>query len=175
MKGMHLVVFEEMMNKKYGAEISEQVRESLGLGRFAPIMNYDDKQFMEYVNKLAEKIGKSSEDLWFELGSYFLTSETVTATYSHFMKNMSARDFLLNMDKLHIQITKSLSGATPPRFDYEDVTDKSFVMVYKSPRRLYNYFKGVTQGTLNYFRERAKLEEMPSRESDTYRLKITFE
>lgn len=175
MKGMHLVVFEEMINKKYGSGLSDEVREAMGLGRFAPIVNYDDKQFMEYVNQLAQKIGKSVDDLWYELGAFFLNSETVMTTYSHFMKNISARDFLLNMDKLHIQITKSLAGATPPRFDYEDVTDKSFIMVYKSPRRLYSYFKGVTQGTLNYFRERAKLEEVPSREPDTYRLKVTFE
>jgi hypothetical protein len=64
----------------------------------------------------------------------------------YYERNATARDFLLDMDTVHTEMTRSMQNARPPKFEYEWKDDKTLVMHYKSHRGLLDFVVGLVRG-----------------------------
>lgn len=55
-------------------------------------------------------------------------------------------------DVVHVEVRKVYRDAEPPQFTYRDSGFNRLIMVYKSKRRLYDFFEGLIDGVSDYYR-----------------------
>ena len=82
----------------------------------------------------------------------------------------SAKELILGMDKIHYQVTKILPNAHPPRFDYEEIDEKTLKVHYKSHRKMINFYIGLVKGVGKLFKTPLQVKKL----SDEY-VEIKFE
>jgi hypothetical protein len=68
-------------------------------------------------------------------------------------RHAMARDFLLDMNSVHVQMTRMMEQARPPRFDYEWKDDRTLLMRYQSQRGLIDFMVGLAKGVGRYYQE----------------------
>jgi methyl-accepting chemotaxis protein len=78
--------------------------------------------------------------------------------YSYGIK--SAKEMILSMDKIHEQVTKLLPNAHPPRFDYEEIDERTLRVHYKSHRRMIDFYIGLAKGVGKMFRTPLKIKKL---------------
>jgi hypothetical protein len=71
----------------------------------------------------------------------------------YFGKAKSTRELLLNLDQIHVAMTKSMKSAQPPRFRYEWKGDNDLVMHYDSNRGLVALMPGLIRGLGKYYKD----------------------
>ncbi len=82
-------------------------------------------------NALCNVLGISLQQAADAFGEYWVC-KFAPKTYPFYYKGInSAKEFLLNMDKVHELTTKNISGAMSPRFNYEWKDNKTLIMTYK--------------------------------------------
>jgi hypothetical protein len=96
--------------------------------------------------------GLSVEKTMDLFGDFWATSYAPSIYSAYFNKAKSARDLLLNLDHIHVAMTKT-AGASPPRFRYEWRDEHHLVMHYQSSRGLVALMPGLVRGVGRYFRE----------------------
>lgn len=92
-------------------------------------------------------------------GDYWV-NEYAVKIYKSYYSPKSAREFILNMDKVHQMITQNMANAHPPRFDYEWDDDKTLVMTYKSRRNLIDFLVGLLKGIGNHYNEKLQVTKL---------------
>jgi hypothetical protein len=65
----------------------------------------------------------------------------------------SARELLLGLDHVHVEVTAMMTNARPPRFDYRWASDRVLIVTYKSHRDLLPLYMGLAWGVGKYFKE----------------------
>ena len=147
MKGIIFSVLQEYAEKRHGDRGREAFRSATGLAAPLATSDYPDEKAVAAVGVLAELSGKKPEEVLADFGRYFVAeSPMVEKTYAPYFRGAKdARDFLLKMDSVHVQATKTLPGAAPPRFEYED-RGSELVMIYRSKRKLCALLKGLIEG-----------------------------
>ncbi|MBE3582366.1 MAG: heme NO-binding domain-containing protein [Thermoanaerobacteraceae bacterium] len=148
MKGIIFSVLQEYAGNRHGDGGREAFRRATGLTAPLATSDYPDEKVTAAVGALAELSGKKPEEVLTDFGRYFVAeSPLVQKTYAAYFENArDDKDFLLKMDSVHVQTTKALPGATPPRFEYED-RGGELVIVYRSGRKLCPLLKGLIEGT----------------------------
>ncbi len=120
----------------------------------------EDALVMKIIDSICNVLGISQEQVFDAFGEYWMCSYA-PQIYSVYYRNVnSAKDFLLNMDKVHCDTTKSLKDATPPRFEYEWRDEKTLVMKYKSERGLIDLMVSLIKGVGKYFKEDLKIRKL---------------
>ncbi len=147
MKGIIFSVLQEYAGNRHGAEGREAFRRATGLTLPLATSDYPDEKVAAAVGALTDLFGNKPEEVLADFGRYFVAeSPLVQKTYAAYFRNArDAKDFLMKMDSVHVQVTKALPGATPPRFDYED-RGSELVVVYRSERKLCSLLKGLIEG-----------------------------
>jgi hypothetical protein len=64
---------------------------------------------------------------------------------------------ILGLDGVHVEMTRSISNARPPRFVYKWRDDKTLHVEYKSHRNLIEVYAGLARGVGKYFKEPLKV------------------
>jgi heme-NO-binding protein len=85
-------------------------------------------------------------------GDFWSTTYAPSIYGAYFKKAKGAKDLLLNLDHIHVVMTKT-AGASPPRFRYEWRGERHLIMHYDSPRGLVALMPGLIRGVGRYFRE----------------------
>jgi hypothetical protein len=65
-----------------------------------------------------------------------------------------AREMILGLDEVHVEVTATMDKARPPRFEYEWKNDKTLVVKYKSPRQMVDLYVGLVRGVGKHFKEK---------------------
>ena len=163
MKGIINKGVQELVEAKFGAEVWEKVKELAKCEEpfFSTSHDYPDQMTMDLVNAVSEVCGLSLEAVLVEFGKFWVLN-TGPQTYPTFFKlaGKSAREFLLNMNKVHEQVTKSVNNAVPPNFEYEELPDGRLLMHYRSKRRLCAVLRGLIMGVGIYFDEELHVKEI---------------
>lgn len=168
------------MSKLYGEETKNKILLEEGWNPqkvITPLEEIEDKQIFRLIAAFAKNAGITPEEQWKKLGQ-----NNIPAFYDWFpsyFSTSSAMNFLLLMDKVHLQLTKMIPGAHPPRLIPEMIDDYTMGMTYKSKRGLHHYLLGLLEGVAEHFGEKLKTEVVKEnkKEDGTYEveLHIVFE
>ncbi|MCK4548089.1 MAG: heme NO-binding domain-containing protein [Candidatus Eisenbacteria sp.] len=149
MKGVVNKGIEQLVIGKFGPEAWQEVKRRAGCEEpfFATSEDYPDEITLALVKAVSEVSGLSEETVQIEFGKFWV-SNTGKDSYPTFysLAGSSAREFLLNMDRVHEQATRNIPGAQPPRFEYEELPDGKLLMHYHSKRGLCTVFRGLIMG-----------------------------
>jgi hypothetical protein len=156
MKGVILNAIADMITEKFGKEKWEEIVEKAGLPRsriFLPIENVDDAVVLSVINSLCNVLGITLQQAADAFGEYWICNFTPKLYPLYYRGVNSAKEFLLQTDKIHQELTKNIPDATPPRFDYQWKDDKTLIMTYKSKRGLIEIMVGIIKGVGKYYKE----------------------
>jgi methyl-accepting chemotaxis protein len=149
MKGVVVGSIKDYYISKKGEDEWFNLLEQVGLDRHKLILastDFEDASVEKIIDKMADSLQLNTEKLLKELGEYFVTNSTQKLYRYFYKKHNNAKDFLLDMDKLHVQMTSVINEAKPPRFDFEEKDEKTLIIKYKSHRNMLSYVEGAAIG-----------------------------
>jgi len=163
MKGVINKGIQELVEAQFGAEAWEQIKTRAGCEEpfFAASEDYPDELTLALVQAASEVSGLPAETLLVEFGKFWVP-HTGKESYPTFFRlaGSSPRQFLLNMDRVHQQVTRNVRHAAPPRFTYEDLPDGRLLMHYHSKRGLCAVLRGLILGVGIYFDQELQVREI---------------
>ena len=155
MKGTIIKCLEEMVSTKYGQERWKDVLAKCGMSPstiFTTMAVVPDEDLLRLLEATAAVTGMTLDQARNAFGEFWSTTYAPSIYGAYFKKAKNARELLLNLDHIHVVMTKT-AGASPPRFRYEWRGDRVLVMHYDSPRGLVALMPGLIRGVGRYFRE----------------------
>ncbi|ACB85830.1 heme NO-binding domain-containing protein [Natranaerobius thermophilus] len=161
MKGTVVLAWINSLKDLYGEDQVTQVLSELGWEGdeiITPTMNVSDRDARGLIEKMAEKQGSSSSHVFRKLGRKNIWS--FAELFPSYFDQSTAKEFLMMMDEVHRQLTKMISGATPPGLVAEELSPNTIKIKYVSNRGLFDYFLGLLEGVGDYFDEEINFEEL---------------
>jgi predicted hydrocarbon binding protein len=162
MKGVVNKGIQELVESKFDSEKWEKIKSLAGCNEpfFSISEDYPDKMTLDLASSASGVLGIPIDILLVEFGKFWIMN-TGKTSYPMFFKlaGSSPREFLLNMNRVHKQVTKSIPNATPPVFIFEELPDGRLLMHYKSERGLCSALFGLILGVGMYFNQELKLIE----------------
>jgi hypothetical protein len=122
--------------------------------------SYPDESFGRLVGRATEALGTDADALVHDFGVY-TASTTFTRLYPAFFAIAhSTREFLLTVEtRIHELVRATIPNAAPPQLHVTELGDDGVTIAYSSPRRLCTLLRGLTEGTAQYYGERATIDE----------------
>jgi len=179
MKGIINKGVQDFVTEKFGSESWDRIKSLAGCSEpfFAASHDYPDETTLALVEASSKLSGLSPEEVMVEYGRYVVPN-TLKRHYATYLKlaGSSPREFLLNMDRVHSEVTKSIADAKPPRFEYEELPDGRLLMHYHSSRRLCSVLRGLILGVGDLFGQILEVKETScmQRGADRCTMEVTF-
>jgi hypothetical protein len=162
MKGIINKGVQELIVAKFGAEAWDKVKKLANCKEpfFSAGDDYPDQMTIDLANAASEVSKLPLETVLVEFGKFWVT-HTGPQSYPTYFKlaGNTAREFLLNLNKVHLQVTKNINHAQQPKFEYEELPDGRLLMHYQSERKLCSVLRGLILGVGIYFDVELKVTE----------------
>ena len=126
----------------------------------SPLDDIEDEKIFKVFEHLSQKTGKSSEDIWKQVGRQNIS--TFHKWFPSYFQRYSLKGFLTMMDDVHSQLTKIVKGSNPPRLVARELSDKEVEIHYRSKRNLGSYFLGLLEGSASFFKENLEYHVLDS-------------
>ena len=136
---------------------AEKRVENILINNYQSFLDADVLKVVESVCKVLNLTLQQAADAF---GDYWVNDYAVNIYKFYYRHSNSAKDFLLNMDNVHIEVTKNIPNAHPPRFTYNWENDKTLIMTYNSHRDLIDFLIGLVKGVGKYFNEDLKVKKL---------------
>ena len=153
MKGMVFTMLSELVEERFGIEAWDDLIDATAPasdGVYVATDSYPDRELLNYVAAMSDKLGVPANDLVFAFGEFMLGR--FAQIHPEFFDGHDAKSFLKTVhDVIHVEVKKLHPDAVLPNFDYEDVAPDRLVMRYRSPRRLCALAEGLIAGTARHF------------------------
>jgi hypothetical protein len=156
MKGTIVKCLQELVAAQFGQDKWEQSLTDIGLRPstiFWPMSDIDDAQVMKLVEAVCKNLDITLDQAADAFGDYWVNVYSQKMYPMYYERKSTAKDFLLDMDNVHVQMTRAMEKARPPRFDYEWKDDKTLIMHYKSQRGLVDFLAGLARGVGKHYNE----------------------
>ncbi len=163
MKGTIVQCLQELVTTHFGKNKWEKVLENAGVKTSAVFLSFqdiDDSLVMRLVTAVCKVNNISLPQAADAFGEYWVTVYCQRMYPHYFKRRKTARDFLLDMDTVHVTITKRIKNAKPPRFDYEWKDEKTLIMHYKSHRGLVDFVVGLAKGVGKFYKEDLRITKL---------------
>jgi len=163
MKGVILVCLGNLIKEKFGKDKWENILEKAGLDRksiFLATEDVDDNIFFKIIESVCKNLNISLIQAADAFGEYWVNVFAPQIYAAYYRGVNSAKEFLLNMDNVHLSATESLKDCRPPRFEYEWKDAKTLIMKYKSKRGLIDIMVGLIKGVGKYYKEDLKVRKL---------------
>ena len=160
MKGVIVTCLESLVKEQFGQHKWEDVLEEAGLKRhaiFNMTSNVQDATVLQIVQAACTVLEITPHQAADAFGDYWVNVYAPKVYSMYFRKAHSAKEMLLNMDKLHETVTSSIPDAHPPRFDYEWKDEQTLIMHYKSHRGMIDFLVGLIKGVGTYYNEELRV------------------
>ncbi|HAI75536.1 MAG TPA: hypothetical protein DCM08_04755 [Microscillaceae bacterium] len=171
MLGSILHCIEELVQKDFSTTQWETILEKSGLdkkNKFFAHKVYEDQLFDSIYENTCTTLKLDSIQLSEAFGDAWM--KYASANYFAFFTVLnSAKEFILNMDKVHERITSRVENATPPRFIYETIDAQTMTMEYQSHRNLAHVWVGLLKAVGKHFNETITIEQL-----EENKVKMTF-
>ncbi|HOO33282.1 MAG TPA: heme NO-binding domain-containing protein [Thermotogota bacterium] len=167
MKGMLVNIWLETWKGLYGEKLVRSVSEKKGLNPervFTPLEDFEESRIKEISAAIAKSSGDSDEEFWRKTGRKNIA--TFHKFYPEYFKKPGVLSFLSAMDMVHSILTRRISGAKPPRILFEQLTENSAKITYRSHRDYTYYFLGLVEGAGEFFNDPTKVKVIRSGKSD---------
>jgi len=156
MKGIVFTEFFEMVEEKFGFEMSNQLVEETNLdsnGVYTAVGTYSHHEIVALVVKLSEKTGMEVPKLLNVFGHHLFTV-FVNAYKQFFVGVNTCFEFFKNIDQyIHVEVLKLYPDAELPKFEIEEESENKLVMVYTSARKMSELAVGLMEAAAKYFNE----------------------
>ncbi|MGH8493401.1 MAG: heme NO-binding domain-containing protein [Moraxellaceae bacterium] len=174
MKGTIIVCLRDMLAEQNGLSIEDwkNMLAAAGIDRNKVILlstDVEDGQALALFGEAQKRYFKSHEALADAYGNFWSVIYAPKIYSSVYKGVKTARQFLLKLDQVHVQVTETMANARPPRFRYEEKENGELVVHYISPRGLVHLYAGLARGIGNYFNEKLEVRVL-----DTTRVSIQF-
>ena len=156
MKGTIVKCMEELVTKKFGAAKWKESLKNAGLPEaryFSITEDVAEAEILAIMKGIAGAASLSMEQVMEAFGEYWSSVYAPDLYAVYFGKAKSTRELLLNLDQIHVAMTKSMKSAQPPRFRYEWKGDNDLVMHYDSNRGLVALMSGLIRGLGKYYKD----------------------
>lgn len=161
MKGLIFREFLDLVEDKFGLEMVDRIITQSDLqsnGVYTSVGTYDFSEMLQLVTHLSENTDISADDLLLVYSEHLFVVlvKTHPNLIDHYKNPM---DLLASIENhIHVEVQKIYPEAQLPRFDIEERTEDSMVMVYKSDRALYMLGKGLMLETFKLFNVPVQIE-----------------
>lgn len=163
MKGVIVKCLSELVIEKFGEDKWEEALALSGLDKksiFLATSDVDDAAALQVVGSVCKVLNISLAQAADAFGDYWVNVFALKIYAPYYRKATSAKEFLLNMDKVHLETTKTIPNACPPRFEYKWKDDKTLIMKYISKRGLLDFLVGLIKGVGKHFKENLKVTKI---------------
>lgn len=161
MKGTVVSTWIRTCRDLYG---NEQIRKSLKAVNwpedivFSPLDDVEDEKIFKFIGVIAGNVGTPINELWRIIGENNLNK--FAEDYPVFFKRVNLYRFLNSLNFVHAIIMKKIRGAKPPIMEIKQMSEKGINLTYRSDRELFDYFLGLLWGSVKFFDEKVKIEEV---------------
>jgi methyl-accepting chemotaxis protein len=148
---------EELVTKKFGADKWKASLRCAGLPdnkAFMTTADVPDSEVLAIMKGIGQAASLSSDQVMEAFGDYWSTVYAPDIYKVYFDKAKGAKELLLNLDQIHVTMTKSMKGAAPPHFTYESPAPNVLIMHYESPRGLVALMPALIRGVAKYYKEK---------------------
>ena len=158
MKGIIFTEFLEMVEEKFGEEVTETIIENANLpseGAYTSVGTYDHKEMYSLIRELHKKTDMPVPQLMHAYGLYLFVS--LANAYQPILSDIdNAFDMLRSVDKyIHVEVRKLYPDAELPHFEVNDIGTDKLEMIYTSERKMSDVAAGLIEGCLMHFKEKA--------------------
>lgn len=163
MKGTIVKCLEELIVTQFGKDKWEQALEGAGLSKktmFFTLSDVDDAQVMKVVESVCKTLDISLEQAAEAFGDYWVNNYSQQVYGQYYKQNKTAKDFMLNLDDIHVTMTNTIQNAAPPRFTYDWKNDKTLVINYNSHRGLIDFAIGLAKGIGKFYKEELQVSKL---------------
>lgn len=161
MKGLIFTEFLEMVESKFGFDVSDRIIINSNLpsnGVYTSVGTYDFDEMVSLITNLHIET-KLEVTLLIQTFGEYLFSRFVVLYATFFDSNKSAFDFLEHLEEyIHAEVLKLYPDAQLPRIDASRPNDKQMILVYHSSRKLSDLAVGLLKGCFAHFKENISIE-----------------
>ncbi|WFA08511.1 heme NO-binding domain-containing protein [Tissierella sp. Yu-01] len=174
MKGTIVSAWVQTCRTLYGDSITNEALNNFNIHKnkiFTPMEDIDDNVALGIIDYIADKNGKTSEEVWKAIGNNNIL--TFSKDYPAFFRYKNLYSFLKAMYDIHVVVTKRIPGAHPPILNINPVNKNTAHMTYSSPRGMFSYFYGMLEGASKYYKEEIQTNIL-EKTTDFTKVEITF-
>lgn len=174
MKGTIVSAWVSTCREVYGEDITNQALAHYNISAnkiFTPTEEVEDRVALGIVGYIANKIGKTPDEVWRTMG--ISNVRTYTKTYPAFFRYKNLYSFLKAMFDIHVVVTQRFPGAKPPILGIVPVDSHTAHMTYQSSRGMFSYFHGMLEGASIHFNEKINVEIL-EKTDDFTKISIKF-
>jgi len=161
MKGIVFTEFLDLVEKKFGLEVVNQIIDGCELetdGVYTSVGIYSHKDMYKMVGKLSELKGIPVPDLLQIYGKYFF--DVLSRSYPQFMAQPNVFVFLESIDNyIHPEVLKLYPEAELPSFKSEITNKNEMRLLYTSTRKMSDFAIGLIEGAADFFKESVEIKK----------------
>lgn len=159
MKGAIANCLKEVVVQKYGTDKWEEIRMTSNLpGILLDSGNIDDEKVISAFNMAPDILGLSCQKLMDAFAEHWTFNYASKLGYGFFLKkHQSARQAILDINKVHQMATSNIKDANPPIFDFQWDNDRTLYVEYKSERGLFDICLSCLKALGKYHNEDLKI------------------
>lgn len=170
MKGIVFTEFLELVENKFGDEVADNIIDNSDLvseGAYTAVGTYDHGEMFQLVANLSKETNVPVPDLLKVYGEYLF--KRFTTLFPSFFENEDNAFTLLSKidDFIHVEVKKLYADAELPKFDHDQVDEKTLKLTYTSTRHMEDFAEGLMQGCLDHFNQKATIEREKITENST--------
>ena len=155
MKGTVHKCFEKMITERFGLEKWQECLTKVGIDEDHVFMindDVDEGKTMEFLMAAPGVLGISLPELVDHFSDYWVFSYAPKVYPAYFTGITSAKQFMLGLDNLHIDVTNTIPNAKPPRFKYSWINENTLEMEYMSSRGMVDLFISMGKAIGRYYK-----------------------
>lgn len=160
----------ELIKEKFGKDKWEEILTVSDMGKGSNSFQYfegfdiKDEKAMDMVRNTCQVLNLTLEKAADAFGNYWINVYALKNYPKYYQRFKSAKAFIMGMDDVHREVTENIENAHPPRFDIEEVDDKTIKVHYKSKRKMTPFYIGLVKGIGTYFNAVLEIKQI----SDEY-------
>ena len=165
MKGAIAICLKETVVSKFGVKKWEEIMIAAGQKPSMIIMaslDIDDAVIVEIVKQTCSNLNITIEQAADAFGDYWVNSYANRMYKPYYGTSSTAKDFFVQLNKMHDTATKNIANAKPPKFEVEWKDDNTLILTYISPRGLIDFVVGLAKGVGKYFNEKLSVHKISS-------------
>jgi hypothetical protein len=171
MYGLVNKAIEQLIRTNHGDQVWDKIVEAAGVGTdsFQSMLPYPDEVTFKLVNAASTQLNCSPRDILEAFGEYW-TLYTSKEGYGNLMKMMGSniKEFLMNLNQLHVRIRTAFPELQPPRFEVSNITERSVHLHYHTHREgLSAFVVGLLKGVGRLFKSPIVVKQIQFRNQGT--------
>jgi hypothetical protein len=172
MKGVIVSCLADLVKERFGEDQWKQSLERSGIDpgkTFLVTEDVEDETAVKILGSVCDVLGLPLAAAADAFGDYWVNDFAPKIYAPIYRGKNSAKEFLLAMDDVHKDMTRSIRDAHPPRFGYRWESDDTMIMTYDSHRGMIDIMIGLVKGVGRHFKQDLKITKV----SDT-EVRVTF-